>query len=91
MHTRRRLWIDFQQAKRVITVPDVLEACGVLDQFERTADDRLHGVCPLPEHAHGRYPTTRNSFRPGCETDCGCGTVSEIAGGAATAWSWPPR
>ena len=55
MSSPQRPYVDFQQAKRVISVPDVLDALGILDRF-RYRETRLSGVCPLPQHQHGPYP-----------------------------------
>lgn len=55
MPTPPRVFVDFQEAKRVVTVPDVLSVLGFLDQFDRHGET-LSGCCPLPQHQHGPYP-----------------------------------
>lgn len=55
MPTPPRVFVDFQEAKRLVTVPDVLSVLGLLDQFDRHGET-LSGCCPLPQHQHGPYP-----------------------------------
>ncbi len=50
-----RPYIDFQEVKARVSIPDALEKLGVLDQFTRKGDV-LTGVCPVPEHQHGPQP-----------------------------------
>lgn len=55
MTVQRRVYVDFQEVKRVVPLPEVLQAFGVFDQFQE-ASGTFTGVCPLPQHQHGPYP-----------------------------------
>ena len=47
-------WVDLEEIKDAIALPDVLEKLGVpADQFKRTGD-KLIGICPI--HEHGPSP-----------------------------------
>src|SRR5262245_36202841 len=52
-----RPYVSFAEVKEKISVPDVLGAVGMLDQFQRRGDT-LTGVCPLPGHKHGPRPNS---------------------------------
>ena len=59
--------VDFAEAKRVVTVPDVLEACGIpLEQF-RLTEDRMSGVCPLPTHQHNPIKPNAQQWKADCK------------------------
>jgi hypothetical protein len=60
--------IDFKVVKQVISVPDVLDAFGLLQRFEHNGD-RLSGPCPLPEHAHSSPVPNTQQFRADCRKD----------------------
>jgi len=56
-------YVDFSEAKRVISVVDVLEACQIsLDQLAIKAD-RISGVCPLPSHVHNPVKPNDQQFK----------------------------
>ena len=44
------VFIDFAECKKVLTVPQILEACGVNLADYPTKNGRLIGPCPLPSH-----------------------------------------
>jgi hypothetical protein len=60
--------LDFSIAKQVITIPDVLEAFGLLQNFE-VKGSRLSGACPLPEHRHSSPVPNTQQFRADCCKD----------------------
>jgi DNA primase len=51
----QRPYVSFQEIKKKVPIPDVLEVLGIADQFRRKGDS-LTGVCPLPSHQHGPSP-----------------------------------
>ncbi len=50
-----RPYISFAEVKEKVSIPDVLEALGIADRFQRNKD-LLTGICPLPSHKHGPNP-----------------------------------
>lgn len=58
--------LDFGQIKQTISLPDVLQAFGILDRFEQTRN-RLSGQCPL--HEHTSPIPNRQQFKADCCVD----------------------
>ena len=54
----RRPYIDFQEVKEKVSIPDALEALGLLDQFTEKKSV-WSGVCPNPKHEHGPQPNNQ--------------------------------
>ncbi len=50
-----RPFVDFQQVKEKVSIPDVLAALEITDQFKERRGV-LSGVCPLKSHEHGPKP-----------------------------------
>ena len=76
-----RPYVDFQEVKDKVSIPDVLEKLGIREQF-RERKGVLVGVCPFPQHLHGPKPNpdqfvidNKNDglwlFK--CFGDCDCG------------------
>lgn len=55
MAVTRRPYVDFQEVKRAVSMPDVLQAFGLVERFQKRGES-LIGVCPLPTHQHGPQP-----------------------------------
>jgi DNA primase len=52
-----RPYVSFAEVKEKVSIPDVLDALGIADRFQRK-NDLLTGFCPLPSHKHGPSPNT---------------------------------
>jgi DNA primase len=51
----QRPYISFAEVKEKVSIPDVLDALGITDRFQRNKD-LLIGICPLSSHKHGPNP-----------------------------------
>ena len=58
----KRPYIDFQQVKETISIPDALQILGLLDQFTEKKGVYT-GVLPNPTHIHGPSPNTAQNWR----------------------------
>lgn len=50
-----RPYINFQEVKEKVSIPDALEKLGLLDGFKEK-NGVWTGVCPIPTHQHGPKP-----------------------------------
>jgi DNA primase len=50
-----RPYVNFQEVKDKVPIPEALEKLGLADQFKRKGDV-LTGLCPLAGHVHGPKP-----------------------------------
>lgn len=50
-----RPYVDFEQAKQVVSLPEVIERFGLSSQFTQRGN-RWVGICPFPQHKHGIQP-----------------------------------
>lgn len=46
----KRAWINFDEVKAKIGLPQILEKFGIKEQFEPEGQNRWTGPCPLPSH-----------------------------------------
>lgn len=56
-----RPYVSFDEIKQKISMREILEHYGLLDQF-RESGGTLVGACPFPDHVHGPSPN-REQFR----------------------------
>lgn len=76
----RRPYIDFKEVKEKVSIPDALEALGLLEQFTEKKSV-WSGVCPNPKHEHGPQPNNqqfkfdnrRGEWLFKCFGDCNAG------------------
>ncbi len=59
-----RPYISFAEVKQKVSIPDVLQAFGIADQFLQKGNT-LAGRCPLPGHVHGPSPNPEQ-FKVNC-------------------------
>lgn len=55
----QRPWVDFDEVREKISLPDVLEVFGIANQFKQRGQ-RWTGPCPLPSHPVNRAGGKRN-------------------------------
>jgi len=63
-------FVDFRAVKAAITMEQLLQHYGILDQFKRTGDS-LNGPCPIHKGSNPtqfRVSTTKNIWN--CFSDC---------------------
>ena len=66
------VFVDFDECKAKISIPDVLDVLGIADRFQQR-NGMLRGVCPMPAHQHNPVRPNPNQF-----------TIREIDG----IWMW---
>ena len=54
-------FVDFDEVKAKIGIPEVLEKLGIANQFQ-PANGMLRGVCPFPTHQHNPVRPNPNQF-----------------------------
>ncbi len=53
----RRPFVDFQEVRQKVTIPDLLRALNLHDRFRWNASGtKGRGICPIPSHIHGISP-----------------------------------
>ena len=55
---KQSVFIDFQEVKKKVSIPDALAALGLLDKFTEKKNV-WSGVCPNPKHEHGPKPNAQ--------------------------------
>ncbi|GAB4159495.1 MAG: hypothetical protein Tsb009_36790 [Planctomycetaceae bacterium] len=55
------VFVDFDEVKAKIGIPEVLKVLGIADQF-REGSGMLVGVCPFPAHSHNPVRPNPNQF-----------------------------